>query len=130
MIKTVILILLILFIAYVLYINGYGSFSNKSALMYIGSMPENNKCKAKFVSCTGTVKRVVKFKENKDYQFCLKPNLSQGSFTVELQNKEKQTLIALSESKPIAKIEVYSKQRYYLVFRYKSATGDYMLNWE
>lgn len=110
---------------YFLYINGFGELNNKCALMYIGSVSG-----ARFASCTGTIKRVLKFKESRVFTFILDLDLSKGKLIVELLDKNKCPVLTLSDSNPVGRIEVIAKQRYYLVFKYQSATGDYSLRWE
>lgn len=125
MLYSVLLFAGIVSLVYFLYFNGFGEFSNKSALMYISSVSG-----ARFTSCTGTIKRVLKFKESKVFTFILDLNLSKGKLVVELLDKDKCPVLTLSDSNPVGRIEVTAKQRYYLVFKYQSATGNYSLRWE
>ena len=125
MLYSVLLFAGIVSLVYFLYFNGFGEFGNKSALMYIGSVSG-----ARFTSCTGTIKRVLKFKESKVFTFILDLNLSKGKLVVELLDKDKCPVLTLSDSNPVGRIEVTAKQRYYLVFKYQSATGNYSLRWE
>ena len=66
MIKTIAIITIVLLITYYLYVNGYVFVSSKRAVLFIGSKGGK---KARFVSCTGYIKRAVKFKENRLCQF-------------------------------------------------------------
>lgn len=125
MLYSILLFAGIMSLVYFLYINGFGGVSNKSALMYIGSISG-----ARFASCTGTIKRVLKFKESRVVCFTLDLNLSKGKLIVELLDKDKCPVLTLSDSNSVGRIDVTAKQRYYLVFKYQSATGDYSLRWE
>nr|MDE7297452.1 hypothetical protein [Lachnospiraceae bacterium] len=60
---------------YLLYINGWMIINAKRAVMYIGSRRGNQ---ATFSSCTGYIKRVVRFRESRTYHFTFEPELSAG----------------------------------------------------
>lgn len=130
MLKILLIVTFAALAVHILYINGYGVISNKRAVMYVGSIRGKTSCKAMFTSCSGTIKRVMKFKESKIFRFHLISNLSKGSLTVEILDAGKRPLCTLSEKNPIADIKINAKGRYYLVFTFQSATGDYILNWE
>ncbi len=128
--KTISLIVLPIFMGavfYLLYINGYLITNAKRALVYIGSMGGR---KATFTSCTGYTKRVVKFKESKDVHLHFDLELTKGDVTMELLDGSKQCILQLDHTKQFATIPVEAKKRYYLVFRFKSASGRYLLTWE
>lgn len=129
MLKIVLILTFAVLVVYILYINGYGVVSNKRAVMYVGTIRGKSSCKAMFTSCSGTIKRVMKFKEHKIVRFQLISNLSKGSLMVEILDAGKYPVAALSEKNPIAEFEVNAKERYYLIFSFQSATGDYILSW-
>ena len=112
---------------YLLYINGYLVINAKRALIYIGSMGGR---KATFTSCTGYTKRVVKFKESKDIHFHFDLELTKGDVTMELLDESKQCILQLDHTNQHARIHIETKKRYYLVFRFKSASGRYLLTWD
>lgn len=125
---TPIILLIIMGIGfYFLYINGYLVTNAKRAVMYIGSLGGR---KANFTSCTGYTKRVIKFKESGSVHFNLDLEISKGDVTMELLDTTKQCILRLSNSQPSAIIHIDTKKRYFLVFRFKSASGRYLLTWE
>ena len=126
MVKAIILLVFIGILSYLLYINGYMVISSKHAFMFLGS--ERGK-KAMFSSCTGYIKRVIKFKESKVYHVNFGLELEKGEVTLELLDTKKQ-LILLLNGNETSEIEVKQGQRYYMVLRFKSATGSYEVMWE
>ena len=62
MVKIIILFCMIGILSYLLYINGYMVVASKRALMFLSSKRGR---KAMFSSCTGYIKRVIKFKNSK-----------------------------------------------------------------
>ena len=86
-------------------------------------------CKANFASCAGTLKRIIRFKESKTYHFELISQLSKGELFVEILDSAKQPVLRLDGNNQSADIDVNIKQKYYMVFRFHSATGKYELSW-
>ena len=124
--KTIIILCLIGILSYFLYINGYMVVASKRAFMFLGSKRGK---KAMFSSCTGYIKRVVKFKENKLYHVDFRLELEKGGVMLELLDARKQVILSLNGSEG-AKIEVKSGEIYYMILRFKSATGSYEVSWE
>ena len=127
MIKFIVIFALLGGIMYLLYINGYMVMNNKKALTFIGSQRGN---KASFTSCNGWMKRVVKFSESRNYAFDLDVKLSKGDMQVELLDEKKQPIMRLDGNNPKAVIEVVAGGRYYLVYRFNKASGNYLLKYE
>lgn len=125
--KTIILLLTIGIVFYLLYINGFLAAQSKMAVLYIGSLRGNN---AKFSSCTGYTKRVIRFKDSRTYHIVFDSELTRGSVSVEILNSVKQTIICLRSNTVSGNIDVERGKRYYLVVRFQSATGSYTLSWE
>lgn len=126
MVKIFILLAFIGILSYLLYINGYMVISSKRAFMFLGSKRGK---RAMFSSCTGYIKRVVKFKESKVYNINFKLELEKGEVVLELLDAKKQVILSLNKSE-CSKIKVESRQRYYMILRFKSATGSYEVIWE
>lgn len=124
--KTIILLCLIGILTYLLYINGYMIVTSKRAFMFLGSKRGK---KAMFSSCTGYIKRVVKFKESKMYHVDFNVELEKGEVTLEFLDAKKQLILSLNGS-DISQIKVENRQRYYMVLRFKTATGSYEVSWE
>lgn len=123
--KYIIIIICVCVFFYLLYINGCMIVNAKSAIVYIGS---GNK--AEFISCTGYTKRVIRFKKNKIYHFSFFPELSNGEVIVELLDFKKRQIMCLDNHIKSADLCINARKRYYLIFRFKSATGKYILNCE
>ena len=126
MVKAIILLCLIGILSYLLYINGYIVISSKYAFMFLGSKRGK---KAMFSSCTGYIKRVIKFKESKVYHVNFGLELEKGEVALELLDEKKQIILSLNGN-DTSEIEVESRKRYYMILRFKSATGNYEVTWE
>ena len=123
---TALLLISMGMVFYLLYINGFLVTSAKKAAMYIGTMRGR---KASFTACSGYIKRVIRFKESGTIHFHFHLELSKGEVTAELLDANKQRVLRLSSSDPTASASVQASARYYLVFRFKAATGNYLLSW-
>ena len=115
---------------YVLYINGHMTINAKRAVTFIGSIRGRGKCGASFHSCSGYMKRIMRFKESRVYYFELDVNLVNGELEVEILDREKKPVVHLDGNTPQAELEVDREEQYTLMFRFKSATGDFKLRWE
>ena len=125
----IIIILLLLIVFYLLYINGYLITQVKKAAMFVGKIGGNGMCRAKFSYCSGYIKRIVKFKESREYDFTLNSDLSIGEFTAELIDSSKHIIFKLDCNHPCGFVIADSKARYYLILRFKSASGNFELKW-
>ena len=126
------IILFVLFAAfgclcYFLYINGYMITNMKGAIMYMESQRGKH---ASFDSCTGYTKRVARFKESKRYHVSFSSELRKGEVSVELLDAKKQQIMHLTGTQQSIEIDIDKTKRYYLVVRFKSATGKYDLHWD
>ena len=128
--NAILFTILFCILMYVLYINGYMIVNAKRAVTFIGSIRGRGKCGASFHSCSGYMKRIMRFKESRVYHFELEVNLVSGEMVVEVLDREKKPVMRLDGNTPKAEIEVDTKKRYTLVFRFKSATGDFKMRWE
>ena len=111
---------------YLLYSNGYLSMASKRAVMYVGS--KRGKA-AKFSSCSGYTKRIIKVQETKQYRFSLDCNLTAGTILVEVLDASKKMILTLDETRRCADVDLEKGKRYDLIVRFKSASGDYVLDW-
>ncbi len=112
---------------YLLYIFGFLVVNNKRAVTYVGSMRGNQ---AVFSSCTGCIRRVVRFREEKTYAVTLETELTAGEMSVELLDSGRRQLLCLNSGSRSAAIPVEKGRCYTLVFRFASATGKYILHWD
>ena len=92
MVKLIFILPLIGVLIYLLYVGGYLVINSKSAVMYIGSRRGK---RAQFSGCNGYIKRVVKFKENREYHFVLSTELSKGEVSVELWDRSGMSVLCL-----------------------------------
>ncbi len=116
---------------YVLYINGYMIVSLHKALFFRGDslgIFKKNSTKAKFSACSGSLRRIIKFKESGTYEFSFSPDLEKGNVSVEIQNSEKEILLLIDKNTS-GRIHVQSGQRYHIIVRFKKAKGKYHLGW-
>ena len=114
---------------YILWIKGYLIISRKTAKLFIGSLRNKERCRIKFVSCNGYIKKIIKFKENRTYGFCLKSKVENGLVLAEIWDSNKKMLLGLDSDMPNSSINVDKKCRYYLILKFEKATGELELLW-
>ena len=119
----------IILLFYILWINGYLMLSRKTSKLFIGSFRHKNRCRIKFVCSNGYIKKIVKFKENRSYIFLLNCNVNEGVVLLEIQDKNKKLLLHLDSNTPNATLNVDKKCRYYMVLKFKKASGEVELLW-
>ena len=113
-------------VMYMLYRNGWMVLSSKSAVTFIGS---NRGKSATFSGCSGSIKRIVRCREDREYRFFLDAALTKGRMSVSLLGPDKRELLQLTESMPLGAVTLEKGTRYTLVLRFRSATGRYVLQW-
>ena len=111
---------------YLLYSNGFLVMNSKRAVMYAGS--KRGKA-AKFSSCSGYTKRIIKVQETKQYQFSLDCNLTAGTVLVEVLDASKKMILTLDETRRCADVDLEKGKRYDLIVRFEAASGDYVIDW-
>lgn len=116
--------------AYLLYQNGYMTISAKSAVVFVGTIRGKENCHGEFSSCTGYMKRIMKFPENGIYAFTLNAGLEKGDITVTLLDGHRSPVLRLDRSRPEGEVSVERNTRYCLRFDFASATGSYDLGWK
>ena len=126
MVKMIALWLVLGVAFYMLYSNGYLAMASKRAVMYVGS--KRGKA-AKFSSCSGYTKRIIKVQETKQYRFSLDCNLTAGTILVEVLDASKKPILSLDETHRCAAVDMEKGKRYNLIVRFKAASGDYVLDW-
>ena len=126
MVKMIALWLVLGVAFYLLYSNGYLAMASKRAVMYVGS--KRGKA-AKFSSCSGYTKRIIKVQESKQYRFSLDCNLTAGTILVEVLDASKKPILSLDETHRCAAVDMEKGKRYNLIVRFKAASGDYVLDW-
>ena len=128
--KVILIVALLPVIYYVLYINGYMITGSKSAKAFVGKNRGTKAYWTQFVDCSGELKKVARFRKEKEYKFFLDVGLSYGNVAIELLDKEKNVIMSLTPETPEGSITVDKKQRYYMVYKFENATGSYEMRWE
>lgn len=113
---------------YILYCQGFVVLRRTSAIMIVFRHGKNAD-KATLDTCTGWVKHAGRFRESKTYEFFLDAQLSKGNVEVILLDGKKQPLMKLNPQSPTCKIELDVRNRYYLRWEFKGATGKCELRW-
>ncbi len=116
---------------YLLYINGYIPVQSKRALVFIGSAwGSRNQSGASFQSATGTIQRVIRYKESKSVTFSFTGDITDGDVEAFVLDRNKQVLLTLHSGCSTGKLWMESKQRYYLKIRFQHASGAYRIKWD
>ena len=93
-------------------------------------LPGKNRDLATLDACTGWVRHMGRFYENRTYSFVLGAQLTEGNVEVLLLDKKKHTLLKLNSQFPSQTIDLDRKEsRYYLRWEFKSASGKCELRW-
>ena len=122
--KFVILAGLMAGIFLIIYNSGYMIVKSLSAVTFIGSPKGTG---ANFTSCSGYIKRIVRFKESGTLHYYLDADLSKGDIFVEILDSQKQSIAKLTRENNHASISVENRKKYYLVVNFISATGRYSI---
>lgn len=135
MIRTIVLLVLIGIVLFALYESGIIATKAKVSKIFIGSMGFGGPCcRARFSGTDGWIKRVVRFRENRDYRFLLEGEIRKGAVTAELQNAYKESVLILraDEENPRAagRVSAEAGRRYELVVTFEWADGNYQLTWQ
>ena len=117
MIQSAFLIIMLTGIFIFLYDRGYMAIKSISAVSFVGFSKENG---ARFTSCNGYLKRIVRFKSDGTSRFSLDAELTKGDVSVELLSITKERLMVLNCASPNASVTVEKGKKYYLIVRFKS----------
>ena len=115
-------------VIYILYCQGFAVLRRTAAIIFVFRHGKNAD-RATLDSCTGWVKHVGRFRESKTYEFLFDAQLSKGNVEVILLDQKKQQLMKLNPQSTICKIELDARNRYYLRWEFKDATGKCELRW-
>ncbi|MCH5280127.1 MAG: hypothetical protein J1E61_01560 [Lachnospiraceae bacterium] len=115
-------------VIYILYCQGFAVLRRTAAIIFVFRHGKNAD-RATLDSCTGWVKHVGRFRESKTYEFFFDAQLSKGNVEVILLDRKKQQLMKLNPQSIICKIELDARNRYYLCWEFKDATGKCELRW-
>lgn len=129
LIWTTISIVISIILYYLLWINGYLIKSRKTSILFVGSLRSQNRCKFKIINCNGYIKKVIKIRESRNYNFTFNSNITTGYVTAEIQDVNKRILLQLDKDNPESAIKLEKNYRYYLVLRFAKAEGEFDLAW-
>lgn len=115
-------------VIYLLYSHGIAVSKSIAAIIFV-FRPGRSADKATLDSCTGWAEHVGRFHESRTYEFYLDARLTKGNAEVILLDREKNRLMKLNRQSPAYKIALDAKNRYYLRWEFKSATGKCELRW-
>lgn len=110
-----------------LYAHGLIAVKAKRAMLFMGSLRGE---KARFSGCTGYVMRRFPVKESRIYRLDLDLQVHSGEVWAELQDRNKKPLLRLDGRNSSGQISLERGERYRLVIRYKSASGEHRLTWQ
>ena len=128
---TLLFLALLAVLFYILYDRGYLPVKSMSAIHFIGNMGAGtNKASAAFGSANGQIKRVLRFKESKPYEFTFKGKLAQGMAQAYVLDCNQISELELDLECPSGIMHAQKGKRYYLIIRFQNATGEYTLTWK
>ena len=81
------------------------------------------------VSCNGWLRHRGRFREDRIYRFTLEDRLTKGEAEVLLLDRDKRELLRLNRDLPTGEAELNGKDKYYLRWEFRSATGSCELRW-
>ena len=109
---------------YFMYSFGYIPSVRKRAAMFFG-----RPYRARFVSCTGRIRRVLRYPEDRELHLVLESNLSQGELYLEVTDPEGRLVLRMDGGTPAARLMLEGRKRYRMTVYFCSASGNYELNW-
>ena len=124
MAKAVLLTAFLMGVFFFLYHQGYMVVKSTSAVSFIGSAKGNA---ARFTSCNGYIKRIVRFKDNGMHTFSLDLELSKGNVVIELLDSAQNRIMQLDSANRSGSVSAEKGKKYYLIIHFQSATGRYAL---
>ncbi len=110
------------------YFWGIATTKSISAVLFM-FWPGKNKDRVTLNACTGWVKHMGRFYESRTYTFVLDAQLTKGDVELLLLDKNKQPLWKLNRQSSSQTIDLDAKNRYYLRWEFKNASGKCELRW-
>ena len=109
------------------------TYALKYALLYTEypRMGKRRNCiEARFLSCSGVTKRVIRLPRSRRYQFVFSSNTTKGSVSVEIYGTQNALMATLNNEQPCLIISTEEKTGYRVVTKFKNADGEYRLIWK
>lgn len=113
---------------YLLYRNGFAVTEMVAAVVII-FWPGKTRDRVRTVSCNGWLRHRGRFRESGIYRFTLDDQLTKGEAEVLLLDRDKRELLRLNRYLPTGETELNGKDKYYLRWEFRSATGSCELHW-
>ena len=126
-------IAMVLGLMYILYRSGCAVMNRKYALLYTEypRMGKRRNCiEARFLSCSGVTKRVIRLPRSRRYQFIFSSNTTKGSVCVENYGTQNALMATLNNEQPCLIISTEEKTGCRVVTKFKNADGEYRLIWK
>lgn len=115
-------------VMYLLYCRGLAVTKSIRAVLFV-FRPGRDADRVTLTSCTGWVRHRGRFRESRTYAFALDAQLSGGEAEVLLLDRQKQVLLRLNRQNPAGEIALEGRERYFLRWEFRSATGKCTLRW-
>ncbi len=129
MIRIAIVILLFAALFPTLYEMQLLTFRTTRAVLFAGSFCRKQLCRAKFSSCSGKIRRRLRFSESRSYRFELTAPLEKGSIEICVLDPSKMPVLTLTPENPRAEMQADPSARYTLMITFQSASGELELTW-
>lgn len=128
--KMILIFIFVFSIIYFLYNKGYATIDVMIALLFYSNFKNIKYCSsATFAYARGFTRRVVKFDEDREYNFNLKYLVNDGNLIIEILDKHKNIIATLDKENTNLSILVNKKERYYIKTRFLKCSGSYNLTW-
>lgn len=111
-----------------LYFNGIIETTCKAALVFFHERTGQSE-KFQMNRCTGTLKRIMKFKEEGTYEFTLDYSFAKGSAEAVILDRQKVEMARLDGDCCRTAFFVNKGERYYIKWKFSSASGECELKW-
>ena len=120
--------IIVVFAVYFLYRQGLVMSKSIKAILF-AFRPTKFEDRATLDACSGWVRHIGRFQESRIYNFSLDAQLSHGNVEVFLLDAGKATLLRLNKQSPTGSIEIDGKNKYYLRYEFRDATGKCKVSW-
>ncbi len=121
-------------IIYILYINGLATVKNTRAWFFIKRDRKNSQ-KISFTSCSGTLWRRLKVKEDKVYEFNCRSTIRKGNVLFKVVDSSKNVVLEFviehgTNGEQKKQLDAEQGEKYTMITKLKSASGNYDVSWK
>ena len=116
---------------YILYVNGLMVISVKKALFFRGDSlgVMKNSTRAEFSSCSGYLKRILKFKETGVYEFRSQMEIESGSAAIVIVDDKGIPVVTADSENTSQRAQIEKGRKYHIIVKLKKAKGRYAFSW-